>query len=154
MWPTPNAAKAANDTSLTCSGDGRSQPNKLGWAVAEHEQRMWPTPTVQDGKNNGGPSQWERNSDPLNVAVQRVGMWPTPRASEQEARTMGRTPSQEAGTHGKYLSAEACETARDTGAYQPGQKLNPDFVERLMGFPDGWTILSESSDGDGSTACR
>lgn len=41
--------------------------------------RMWPTPTVQDAKNNAGPSQWKRNSDPLNVAVKR---WPTPRASD------------------------------------------------------------------------
>ena len=33
----------------------------------------WPTPTVQDGKNNAGPSQFDRNSAPLNVAV----MFPT-----------------------------------------------------------------------------
>ena len=31
---------------------------------------------------------------------------PTPRASENEQRTTRRTPSQEAGTHGKYLAAE------------------------------------------------
>ena len=31
--------------------------------------KLWPTPTVQDAKNNAGPSQWERNSYPLNVAV-------------------------------------------------------------------------------------
>jgi hypothetical protein len=41
------------------------------------ERQMWPTPTAQDAKNNAGPSQWDRNSDPLNVAVQR---WPTPTA--------------------------------------------------------------------------
>lgn len=39
-WPTPNAAKASSDTTLTCSGDGRETPNKLGWAVAT---LMWPT---------------------------------------------------------------------------------------------------------------
>lgn len=34
LWPTPNACKASNDVTLLKSGDGRSKPNKLGWAVA------------------------------------------------------------------------------------------------------------------------
>ena len=34
LLPTPNTAKAANDLTLTKSGDGRDNPNKLGWAVA------------------------------------------------------------------------------------------------------------------------
>jgi hypothetical protein len=55
---------------------------------------MLPTPTVQDASNNGGPSQYSRNSLPLNAVV--------------------------------------------SGA------LNPQWVEWLMGFPDGWTDLSAS----------
>ena len=35
LWPTPGAAKANTDLTLTCSGDGREKPNKLGWAVAQ-----------------------------------------------------------------------------------------------------------------------
>jgi hypothetical protein len=31
--------------------------------------RMWPTPTAQDSKNNGAPSQMVRNSKPLNAEV-------------------------------------------------------------------------------------
>jgi hypothetical protein len=31
--------------------------------------RTWPTPTTQDSKNDGGPSQWKRNTPPLNTAV-------------------------------------------------------------------------------------
>ena len=45
------------------SGDG------LATAVAKAE---WPTPTAQDGSNNAGPSQWKRNSQPLNVAVHQL----------------------------------------------------------------------------------
>jgi len=125
MWPTPNASKAANDINLTCSGDGREKPNKLGWAVA-----MWPTPTMQDGENTAGPSQFRRNSLPLNAAV----MWPTPRATESELRTFGRTPSQEAGKHGKYLAVEAGQTL--------AVKLSAVWVGRLMGYPDGWLDLA------------
>ena len=29
----------------------------------------WPTPTVQDAENDGGPSQYNRNSIPLNALV-------------------------------------------------------------------------------------
>ena len=39
---------------------------------------LLPTPTVQDGANNAGPSQWERNSKPLNVAA--LELLPTPSA--------------------------------------------------------------------------
>ena len=35
---------------------------------------LLPTPTVQDGANNAGPSQWERNSKPLNVVAVELTM--------------------------------------------------------------------------------
>ena len=55
--------------------------------------KMWPTPTTQDAANNGGPSQYKRNSLPLNAAV--------------------------------------------------GGSLNPQWVEWLMGYPEGWTDLKD-----------
>lgn len=95
FWPTPNAAPVSYDTTLTCSGDHREKPNKLGWAVMLPTPRasdgakggpkqcfgdgsptlaamaanrdLWPTPTVQDSKNNGGPSQHDRHTPPLNA---------------------------------------------------------------------------------------
>ena len=57
----------------------------------------WPTPTVQDASNDGGPSQFLRDTIPLNARV-RIG----DRAN-------------------------------------PG-KLNPDWVERLMGIDPGYTL--------------
>lgn len=88
LWPTPNSAVAANDTTLQASGDGREKPNKLGWAVAQRlyptptsdrpremsthlgtQVKMLPTPTGQDGKNTAGPSTFERNSLPLNAVA-------------------------------------------------------------------------------------
>ena len=98
MWPTPHAS---------CS-TGLGEHGTGGQNLQTAVDRMWPTPTVQDGTNTAGASQFDRNTPPLYSAV----------------------------------------------ADKPGQKLNPDFVERLMGFPPGWTILSTCSDGDGSTACR
>ena len=65
---------------------------------------LWPTPTVQDSENDAGPSQWKRNSYPLNVEVHRAN---------------GKTATTKTG------------------------KLNPTWVEWLMGFPTGWTDLED-----------
>ena len=56
LWPTPNASPVTFD-GPNCSGDGRSKPNKLGWAV-----QMWPTPTARLGDQRG--AQAKRYSDP------------------------------------------------------------------------------------------
>lgn len=68
------------------AGAHRGKPDSLHAYV-----KMLPTPTVQDGKNNGAPSQHERNSLPLNAVV--------------------------------------------------NGKLNPAWVSRMQGFPDGWMEL-------------
>lgn len=53
-----------------------------GFALAS----PWATPTVQDGKNNAGPSQLGRNSNPLNV---EVVLWATPRAEHDSGKHRG-----------------------------------------------------------------
>ena len=50
------------------------QPQNLENAIA----RLLPTPTAQDGANNAGPSQWNRNSDPLNVVAVKLSGGTTP----------------------------------------------------------------------------
>ena len=49
----------------------RGQWSLATQVAAEHAtgNRMWPTITVQDAKNNGAPSQMERNTKPLNAEV-------------------------------------------------------------------------------------
>jgi hypothetical protein len=80
LWPTP-----------TCGGGGQIQPEgttPTGKTPSGRKQtvcleryanqvarglatavRQWPTPTAQDAKNNGAPSQMERNTKPLNAEV-------------------------------------------------------------------------------------
>lgn len=48
FWPTPNASPLTSSLTLTCSGDGRTRPNKLGWAVAEG---FYPTPAAKDWRS-------------------------------------------------------------------------------------------------------
>ena len=93
-----------------------------------------PTPTVQDGKNNAGPSQHERNSLPLNTWVVQ-NPWPTPRASESEMRTYKRPESHANGTHGKHLQVEVLE---DHGVTNGTMKLHGRWTLALQGFPPTW----------------
>ncbi len=59
IWPTSGMMQ-----------NGRFYPLPMSERYTkENVSLLWPTPTAQDAKNNAGPSQWDRNSYPLNVAV-------------------------------------------------------------------------------------
>lgn len=68
----------------------------------------WATPTVQDASNTAGPSQFDRNSHPLNVQVVLAAPWSTPRASDGEKGS----PQQSFGAGGTPLPAQAASTAQ------------------------------------------
>jgi len=122
---------------------------------------------VQDSENNGGPSQFERNSLPLNAAVT---IWLTPRAIDGRPKGNGPRPNTLTGavtydSNGKRIMIPT-PTARlgeprgpqakryfdparsnDLDDYvaatgTPGQ-LNPEWVEWLMGYPAGWTASED-----------
>ncbi|OPZ53216.1 MAG: hypothetical protein BWY91_02023 [bacterium ADurb.BinA028] len=73
IWPTPRAIDGRSATSNTTDGCLQRRM-ETGFAnLAEEvqivERRIFPTPTVQDAKNNGAPSQMERNTKPLNAEI-------------------------------------------------------------------------------------
>ena len=113
-----------------------------------NEVKLWPTPTVQDSENDGGPSQFNRNTVPLNAVVR---LYPTPRSCDGEKGC--RTPEEAAKErlrrkNGEDLPsvvmgmtyAEMPRYVRDAGGLplRPSGSLNPEWVEWLMGFPIGY----------------
>jgi hypothetical protein len=104
-------------------GEAAAILGKSVWEAQGKVRRLWPTPTVQDSKNDGGPSQWERNSDPLNVAVKR---WPIPTADDANNATR---------------QSGQCQSLTP----EPGGQLNPQFVSWLMGFPLDWCDMPDES---------
>ena len=66
FWPTPRNCTAMSATITPESVHAENRFPNLETVVG---QRMWPTPTVQDSQNNAGPSQFRRNSLPLNAAA-------------------------------------------------------------------------------------
>lgn len=75
MWPTPDASQRGtrseelivNESTVKRRGSGQKRGIDLQTAV-----KFWPTPTVQDSENDAGPSQFQRNSLPLNTMVHAV----------------------------------------------------------------------------------
>jgi len=90
MWATPDAQASKRGGTLK---RGKRPSGAQRQVTINDQVKMWPTPTTQDAKNNGGPSQHNRNTKPLNAEV--------------------------------------------------GGSLNPQWVEWLMGYPEGWTDLED-----------
>ena len=84
----------------------------------------WPTPTVCGNHNRKGASK--TSGDGLATAVAKRARWATPTA--HDAKDTGTAPS-EGRRHSPCL------------AWQAGGKLNPQWVEWLIGWPVGWTDL-------------
>jgi DNA (cytosine-5)-methyltransferase 1 len=128
LFPSP-AASTPNDgeslaswearrdrlAALGYNGNGMGTP--LAIAVQRLGPRSLPTPAARDVKGGGNavgrvrPNGRVRGFEDLTLpeAAERAAagaLLPTPRASPNENRTTGRTPSQNNGEHGRYLSAE------------------------------------------------
>lgn len=148
LWPTPQAMPATSDLNFRCSGDGRDKPNKLGWAVASV---MWPTPTVCGNYNRKGASATSGDGLATAVAtsltmsdlvstdapIAKAKMYPTATATAYK----GWSPN-----HNRADTDDRPDYTIERQAFSPGQqtppmRLNPAWVEWLMGWPIGHTAL-------------
>ena len=115
---------------------------------------LLPTPTAQDANNNGGPSQLRRNTLPLNVVAK---LWPTPTVNGNYnkkglSKTSGDglatavakmwpTPTARNCVSNSPSELQRNEPSLSVQAAGVGGKLNPRWVEWLMGWPIGWVSL-------------
>jgi hypothetical protein len=134
--------------------DGRTKgmPGaSLGVAV---RMEMLPTVTTQDAKNTGGPSQFDRNTLPLNTQV--IDLIGTPRTSSANAATQKQI---DAGAPKSRIEDQVLTT--NWGKFEPAirrweqvtrpapaptkpdgkdgnHRLSSLFTEWMMGLPAGW----------------
>jgi hypothetical protein len=108
--------------------------------TTDSEFSSLPTPTTQDGKNTAGPSQYDRNTKPLNVeaVIASQTNWgkfePAIRRWEE---TLGRPAPAPTKADGK------------DGAH----RLSSAFTEWMMGLPEGWITDVGLSRNDELKAC-
>ena len=94
-----------------------------GQGLRVSRAELLPTITVQDGKNTGGASQFERNTKPLNTQVLVVTEWgkfePAIRRWEAILCRSAPAPTKPDGKGGAH-------------------RLSSEFTEWMMGLPVGW----------------
>jgi hypothetical protein len=120
-WPTATATDAKDSARHGYMIDGHSGTTLLD-AV-----RQWPTPRAEDSESSGAH---RGVPDTLTSAARE---YPTPSASSYGTSNNG-CPGD-----GREEYATKGKPSLDTMAHAWGGKLNPDWVETLMGFPIGWT---------------
>lgn len=113
MWATPNAR---DYRSPDLPGSGNYERKKReGWTIDLNSQAaQWPTPTARDHKGAVNPESRDRMMGSLDEAAE--WLWGSPEPSRQALQETG--PESPGGS---------------------GLRLNPTFVEWLMGVPEGWT---------------
>ena len=123
-----------------------SQRKKLARHTKGNECSSWPTARTSDsiGHSQSKIKRVQNGTMPAGKAQLREWVqpsWPTPRA--------GNPGSRKPGTGGKILAEEAKihnglqdqEKSNTSGKNQGSPKLNPSWVEQLMGLSTGWTDL-------------
>ena len=130
-WPTP----LASDSHYRVKGNSQSSRNLQAMAI-RGELAMWPTPTTQEVEHPEAElTETGRRKSKNGTTSHSLGLadmvqrWPTPTADEAK---------------NAYSTTSAYTNLRTmVGASPQTGKLNPTWVEWLMGFPTGWTDLED-----------
>lgn len=141
-WPTPQTRFGTNDgdlAQLAKKCDSQEEFNQMAYrAAAKKKATYWPTPTVCGNHNRKGASA--TSGDGLATAVK---MWPTATATAYK----GWSPN-----HNRADTDDRLDYSVERESFQPGQqtppmRLNPNWVEWLMGWPIGQTALKPLETG-------
>ena len=119
-WPTPDASVANDGEDLT------------SWLARRERVKE----TAQNGNGMGTP---------LAVAVRLPETWPTATTGDANGSGSAGYSTASGRSEGTTLTDAAVRGiwagTTDSSKSIKGAKLNPAWVEQLMGFPPGWTLL-------------
>ena len=149
-WPTPEASDrgprsadlVVNQSTVQRRDSGQKRGMDLQTAA-----KMGPTPAANKITNSGelvnaNGEPWDGVSKPHSkktgkqvqtALTDAVRMWPTPTANEDAAGTPNGKMQRQLGNHPDIRGTTPEEWKRGS--------LNPQWVEWLMGYPEGWTDL-------------
>ncbi len=132
LWSTPNTMDHLPQRSpealirqAATTRKGRTRPANLREQVCPETVALWPTPTARDYKDGSAKAC---QNVPVNGLLGR--------AVHQDRLLTTPTASDAVGTSG---GGNSRSLRTDVGG-----QLNPAWVEWLMGFPAGWTVLKPS----------
>ena len=116
----------------------RSKPELL---TSDSGRGLWPTPTVDAATER--TKKYAQGGMPLSLAVrQDMGRIPTPTAADLKGSGSRNTESSKAHPGTSLTDFVRKDGGRGRSVVPAGGKLNPTWVEWLMGWPLGWTDLN------------
>lgn len=135
LWPTPTCGGGGQTlpegtTPTGKTPEGRKQTVCLERYVHQVERGLWPTPTVKGNYDRRGASA--KAGDGLATAVRN---FPTPTVAMRKGSSGGALTRKSGKSRENDRLDYAIEKDGKSG------RLNPDWVEWLMGWPIGWTAL-------------
>lgn len=168
LYPTPNARDWKDSVNKVPPSVGKTRGHSLGQRIAaDNQKRMYPTPRTGGGSRPNGKGgkvleeevmieyglrergktlkQMEEHNLTANVQ-----MYPTPSAScemdvvappETVEKNSSGWSVRRVGTGTKFGAKLNDVVNKVSQPIEPGGKLNPTFVEFLMGFPESWTKI-------------
>ena len=141
LWPTPTT-EDGESKGMSAARMAERGPDNLASAV-----KLWPTPTVNGNNNRAGLSP--NSGDGLATAVK---LWPTPTTRDWKdgsAQSCVNVPVK--GLLGRAVHLSHPPSSGEQLPNAVGGVLNPEWVERMMGYPPGYTdIRSPSNPGKGT----
>ena len=138
MWHTPTGQDAKGSD---WSSDGKG--GKILKLQGQVREAMWPTPRSEDGESTGMSAARSETRTPDNLPT-AVKLWPTPNTVDAKGGT--RSGSGQNQLCHVVQSASRLSRPPTSGDQLPnavGGVLNPEWVEKLMGIPPGWTDLGD-----------
>ena len=142
-WATPQSRdfKSAKGVKPRWEDPARSRN------LNDQVHTTWPTASARDWKDSSGMAREAVNpdgsrrkrTDQLARAVYAASDWPTPGSSDGKNRCSNHGMAVARKGSGKQVGLETKAHLADPSS-RPGA-LNPDWVEWLMGVPEGWTSL-------------
>ena len=132
MWPTPTAFCDSMYEDRSTNHHNRRSPGLA--SIVIREEKNWPTPNARDWKGAPGKGCQERggHQSSLPAEVSKNQSWPTP-TSRDHKDTGDSVANGTVPVNG--LLGRAVAPTKMSGS------LDPAFVEYLMGYPIGWTVL-------------
>jgi hypothetical protein len=138
-WATPRAGKTTDENPETWAL--RQAKGEVATMPLTAQVKAWPTATASDHKD-GRESYKNRKDNKMSgmlpAAVKDVQAWLTPRANEPDSDKGFVARNADRGEHCHGSLSSQAKTANQG-------KLNPRWVETLMGVPIGWTMPSCTS---------
>ena len=133
MWPKPTFSTGGASKNPE-NPRGKHGGNPLATAVA-----MWPTPRASAGMNDSMQSANKQVNKKgyKHKLEQAVAMWPTPTASLEKHST------KDAYWENRIAKGRQEDIQMAVYKKEGSGSLNPQWVEWLMGYPEGWTDLED-----------